>query len=251
MFLRGLRGFYEAPAEGEGTGTPATEGSGTAAPPGTGTSAPAGEGTPKTFTQAEVQAIAAKEARTAKAAAAAAQQERDALSAKLAEYEAKAREAEEAKLSATERAKRDAEREKAATEKRIADAEARAARAESARVDTHLGYQAQARVASIAAKLFNAELAPDVAETVKRALSIHRDDATGAETVMIQLGTATGDTEPLTDATWAKFCDARLARYFGTAGGSGAAHGRGAGAGANAYQNLPPTDRIRKGLEGR
>lgn len=168
--------------------------------------------------------------------------------AKLAEeLEQKAREAEEAKLSATQRAELERKREREAYEKRIADLDGLAKTERAKRHDALVRHAAASRVSTVAARLFNSAIAPDVESLVAGALRVEEVD--GREVVTIRLG-AEGDTEPL-ETGWQKFVDAKLNNYFKAEGGAGARHGSGTGGGSSSWAGLSASDKIAAGLQAR
>ncbi len=197
----------------------------------------------KTFTQAELDSIVQKRLRDLKPAI----EERDALAAKLAEYEAKQREAEEAKLSATQRAELERKREREAYEKKIADLDTSAKREREQRHALLRSQAAASSVASFAAKLLNDKLAPVAQREIASRLVVE-PQADGTERLMVRMSDAAADLEPV-ETGLAKLIDAEIAPvYFRAQGGAGSQHGGGAGNGASAWRHLSPADKIAAGL---
>lgn len=180
--------------------------------------------TEKTFTQAELDAIVQKRLRDLKPAI----EERDALAAKLAEYEAKQREAEEAKLSATQRAELERKREREAYEKKIADLDTSAKRERDQRHALMRSQRAASAVSGFAAKLLNDKLAPHVEQTIASRLVVEVQ-GDGTERLMVRMSDAAADLEPV-ETGLAKLIDSEVAPvFFRAQGGAGSQHGTGAG----------------------
>lgn len=205
----------------------------------------------KMLSQSEVSRIVAREVAKAKASADGLVRERDELSARVAEFEQRAREAEESKLTAAQRAELALKR---TTEKLEGERDAARKAAEMERQQRHQllkAHAAASHVGRISSRLFNPEIAPDLEALVMGALVVEADGA--SERVMLRVGNDPADVEPLSTEAFTKFADARLARYFATATGSGAPHGRGANGskGPIVPPNASPQDKIRAGLEAR
>ena len=188
------------------------------------------EGAPppeKTLTQSEVNAILARE--TAKIE----RRFKEQLAAlepqakRAAELEEAARAAEEAKLSATQRAELERKREREGYEAKIKDLDARAQTETQRRHGLMVQHAAASRLGTLAARLFNPEIAEELEGIASSAMRVEVVD--GREVVTIRLGTE-GDTEPL-ETGWQKFVDGKLSKFFKAAGGAGAAHGGGGGRG--------------------
>ena len=188
------------------------------------------EGAPppeKTLTQSEVNAILARE--TAKIE----RRFKEQLAAlepqakRAAELEEAARAAEEAKLSATQRAELERKREREGYEAKIKDLDARAQTETQRRHGLTVQHAAASRLGTLAARLFNPEIAEELEGIASSAMRVEVVD--GREVVTIRLGTE-GDTEPL-ETGWQKFVDGKLSKFFKAAGGAGAAHGGGGGRG--------------------
>ncbi len=184
--------------------------------------APVGE---KFYTKAEHTATILRETAKERAARVAIEQQLADANAKLAEYETKAREAEEAKLNASQRAELERKRER---EKLEAERETWKATAEKERALRHgaLTTEAATRlVSSLASRLSHADLAKDAARDL-RAHVVVQTDAAGNEAVVWQH--APGDTVPLEEGFKAYEASGALARFYRVATGSGAQHGSGA-----------------------
>ena len=188
------------------------------------------EGAPppeKTLTQSEVNAILARE--TAKIE----RRFKEQLAAlepqakRAAELEEAARAAEEAKLSAAQRAALERNREREGYEAKIKDLDARAQTETQRRHGLMVQHAAASRLGTLAARLFNPEIAEELEGIASSAMRVEVVD--GREVVTIRLGTE-GDTEPL-ETGWQKFVDGKLSKFFKAAGGAGAAHGGGGGRG--------------------
>ena len=196
------------------------------------------EGAPppeKTLTQTEVNAILARE--TAKIE----RRFKEQLAAlepqarRAAELEEAARAAEEAKLSATQRAELERKREREGYEAKIKDLDARAQTETQRRHGLMVQHAAASRLGTLAARLFNPEIAEELEGIASSAMRVEVVD--GREVVTIRLGTE-GDTEPL-ETGWQKFVDGKLSKFFKAAGGAGAAHGGGGGrCGASEFTTL-------------
>ena len=199
--------------------------------------------TEKTFTQAELDAIVQKRLRDLKPAV----EERDALAAKLAEYEAKQREAEEAKLSATQRAELERKRERESWEKKLADLDTTAKREREKRHEILRSQRAASAVATFASKLLNDRLAP-VVETQIASRLVVEVQGDGTERLMVRMSDAAADLEPVETAL-PKLIDAEIAPvFFRAQGGAGSQHGGNGGGGASSWRNLSPADKIAAGL---
>jgi len=188
------------------------------------------EGAPppeKTLTQTEVNAILARE--TAKIE----RRFKEQLAAlepqarRAAELEEAARAAEEAKLSATQRAELERKREREGFEAKIKELDVRAQTETQRRHGLMVQHAAASRLGTLAARLFNPEIAEELEGIASSAMRVEVVD--GREVVTIRLGTE-GDTEPL-ETGWQKFVDGKLSKFFKAAGGAGAAHGGGGGRG--------------------
>lgn len=171
--------------------------------------------------------------------------EKSALETRLAEFEAKAREAEEAKLSATQRADLERKREREAAEAKIATLTQQATTERSKRHEVLRQGRAASLASTLAAQLANAGLLPHVERSIAERLIVETDE-TGAERVVIQMG-APGDNEPL-ESGFPKFRDAHLTAFLKVAGGSGGQHGAGAAGGRATFAHLNPNDKIVAGL---
>lgn len=200
----------------------------------------------KTFTQAELDSIVQKRLRDLKPAV----EERDALAAKLAEYEAKQREAEEAKLSATQRAELERKRERESWEKKLADLDSTAKREREQRHALLRSQRAASAVATFASKLLNDRLAP-VVETQLASRLVVETQADGSERLMVRMSDAPADLEPVETAL-PKLIDSEIAPvFFKAQGGAGSQHGTGASNGTASWKNLSPDDKIAAGLGAR
>lgn len=171
------------------------------------------------------------------------------LAQRLAAIEEEKRAAEEAKLSAAQRAdlERKREREKLEAERETWKATAEKERA--LRHDTLRGGRASSLAASIAAQLANPGLLPHVEAIIAQRLVVEQTDA--GERVVIRLGSE-GDNEPL-ESGFAKFRDEHLAPFFKVATGSGAHHGAGGAGTGNraALLAMSPEERIEAGERAR
>lgn len=209
------------------------------------------EGAPppeKTLTQSEVNAILARE--TAKIE----RRFKEQLAAlepqarRAAELEEAARAAEEAKLSATQRAELERKRERDGYEAKIKDLDARAQTETQRRHGLMVQHAAASRLGTLAARLFNPEIAEELEGIASSAMRVEVVD--GREVVTIRLGTE-GDTEPL-ETGWQKFVDGKLSKFFKAAGGAGAAHGGGGGrGGASEFATLQDLVTARLKITGR
>ena len=146
---------------------------------------------------------------------------------RAAELEEAARAAEEAKLCATQRAELERKRERDGYEAKIKDLDARAQTETQRRHGLMVQHAAASRLGTLAARLFNPEIAEELEGIASSAMRVEVVD--GREVVTIRLGTE-GDTEPL-ETGWQKFVDGKLSKFFKAAGGAGAAHGGGGGRG--------------------
>ena len=199
----------------------------------------------KTLTQSEVNAILARE--TAKIE----RRFKEQLAAlepqarRAAELEEAARAAEEAKLSATQRAELERKREREGFEKRIAELDVSARTEREKRHALLIRAEASTRMNAVASKLFNPALATAAMREVTDRLRVEVD-AEGNEHVVAVMGSEQ-DREPLTTA-WEKIERDHLSPFFKAAGGAGAAHGGGGGRGAGSqYATLQDlvTDRLK------
>lgn len=199
----------------------------------------------KTFTQDEVNAFLAKEKRKVEERLLNAEN----LAKELETLRQEKQAAEEAKLSATQRAELERKREKENYEKKVADLDAVAKRERSARHDLLRSTRAAEAVSSIASKLLNDRLAPTVQREIASRLVVEQQ-ADGTERLMVRMSDAAADLEPA-DAALPKLIDAEIAPvFFKAQGGSGAQHGGGNG-GAAPWKNLSPDDRIAQGFTQR
>jgi len=202
----------------------------------------------RTFTQEELNAIVARETKKITSRFEPAIAEAEKARARLAELEEAARAAEEAKLSAAQRADLERKREREGYEKRIAELDAGVTRERTLRHQSLVRHAAASKLSTVSAKLFNAEIAEEIEGIVANSLRVEEID--GREVVSIRLG-AEGDTEPL-ETGWQKFVDAKLSKFFKAAGGAGAAHGGGgASGGVKTWGHLSPADKIAAGLPAR
>lgn len=168
------------------------------------------------------------------------------LREKLTVLEQEKQAAEEAKLSAAQRAELESKRKTDAYEAKIAALDEAAKKERNARQQLMRSHAAANVVSRFATRLFNPEIAQDVERLVAERVVIETGPD-GAERLALVMG-APGDTEPLSDAVVQKFADTHLARFFKAQGGSGAQHGTGAGARAGARQIANPTDRMAAAL---
>lgn len=189
---------------------------------------PAGEQPPeKTLTQSEVNAILARERSSLERKFNERIAALEPQAKRAAELEEAARAAEEAKLSATQRAELERKREREGYEAKIKDLDARAQTETQRRHGLMVQHAAASRLGTLAARLFNPEIAEELEGIASSAMRVEVVD--GREVVTIRLGTE-GDTEPL-ETGWQKFVDGKLSKFFKAAGGAGAAHGGGGGRG--------------------
>ena len=208
---------------------------------------PAGEqpATEKTLTQSEVNAILARERSSLERKFNERIAALEPQAKRAAELEEAARAAEEAKLSATQRAELERKREREGYEAKIKDLDARAQTETQRRHGLMVQHAAASRLGTLAARLFNPEIAEELEGIASSAMRVEVVD--GREVVTIRLGTE-GDTEPL-ETGWQKFVDGKLSKFFKAAGGAGAAHGGGGSAGGRAsWAGLNATDKIAAGL---
>ncbi len=147
---------------------------------------------------------------------------------RAAELEEAARAAEEAKLSATQRAELERKREREGFEAKIKELDVRAQTETQRRHGLMVQHAAASRLGALASRLFNPEIAEELEGIASSAMRVEVVD--GREAVTIRLGTE-GDTEPL-ETGWQKFVDGKLSKFFKAAGGAGVAHGGGGGRGA-------------------
>ena len=188
------------------------------------------EGAPppeKTLTQTEVNAILARERSSLERKFNERIAALEPQARRAAELEEAARAAEEAKLSATQRAELERKREREGYEAKIKDLDARAQTETQRRHGLMVQHAAASRLGTLAARLFNPEIAEELEGIASSAMRVEVVD--GREVVTIRLGTE-GDTEPL-ETGWQKFVDGKLSKFFKAAGGAGAAHGGGGGRG--------------------
>lgn len=188
------------------------------------------EGAPppeKTLTQSEVNAILARERSNLERKFNERIAALEPQARRAAELEEAARAAEEAKLSATQRAELERKREREGYEAKIKDLDARAQTETQRRHGLMVQHAAASRLGTLAARLFNPEIAEELEGIASSAMRVEVVD--GREVVTIRLGTE-GDTEPL-ETGWQKFVDGKLSKFFKAAGGAGAAHGGGGGRG--------------------
>ena len=218
--------------------------------PETQTEKPAGEQPPeKTLTQSEVNAILARETRKLRATFEPAVAEAESLKARLAEIEADRARAEEAKLSATQRADLERKREREAFEKRIGELDTLSKTERQKRHVLLIRAEASGRMNAVASRLFNPALATAAMREVTDRLRVEVDEQ-GNEHVVAVMGSEQ-DREPLTTA-WEKIERDHLAPFFKAAGGAGAAHGGGGSAGGrSAFAGMSPTEKIAASLKGR
>ena len=188
------------------------------------------EGAPppeKTLTQSEVNAILARERSSLERKFNERIAALEPQAKRAAELEEAAHAAEEAKLSATQRAELERKREREGYEAKIKDLDARAQTETQRRHGLMVQHAAASRLGTLAARLFNPEIAEELEGIASSAMRVEVVD--GREVVTIRLGTE-GDTEPL-ETGWQKFVDGKLSKFFKAAGGAGAAHGGGGGRG--------------------
>lgn len=181
----------------------------------------------KTLTQSEVNAILARERSNLERKFNERIAALEPQAKRAAELEEAARAAEEAKLSATQRAELERKRERESFEAKIKDLDARAQTETQRRHGLMVQHAAASRLGTLAARLFNPEIAEELEGIASSAMRVEVVD--GREVVTIRLGTE-GDTEPL-ETGWQKFVDGKLSKFFKAAGGAGAAHGGGGGRG--------------------
>ena len=187
----------------------------------------------KILPQSKVNEIVAKE----KAAVARSYEEKlkayEATAQELAELRAEKQKADEAKLSAAERATREQQRRDDAITKERAELIGKAERAERRRIDEKRSTLASRKAATIASKLSSPELAEDVAEKIAHRIVV-RDDGKGGDLVMFRMSDAEDDVEPFEEGFKKWEAAGSLARFMRVEGGSGARHGSGAGGGGRA-----------------
>jgi nanoRNase/pAp phosphatase (c-di-AMP/oligoRNAs hydrolase) len=200
----------------------------------------------KTLTQSEVNAILARETRKLRATFEPAVAEAESLKARLAEIEADRARAEEEKLTAQQRQDRKIAAERDGYQKQIADLSARAQDELKRRHGLMVQHAAASRIGSVATRLFNPEIAPEIESLVSSAMAVEAVD--GREVVTIRVGE---DVEPI-ETGWQRFVDTKLNKFFKAAGGAGAAHGGGGSAGGrSAFAGMSPTEKIAASLKGR
>ena len=209
------------------------------------------EGAPppeKTLTQSEVNAILARERSNLERKFNERIAALEPQARRAAELEEAARAAEEAKLSATQRAELERKRERDGYEAKIKDLDARAQTETQRRHGLMVQHAAASRLGTLAARLFNPEIAEELEGIASSAMRVEVVD--GREVVTIRLGTE-GDTEPL-ETGWQKFVDGKLSKFFKAAGGAGAAHGGGGGrGGASEFATLQDLVTARLKITGR
>lgn len=197
----------------------------------------------KRFSQAEVNAMIAKDRRKLEERLS----QTDGIAKELEALREEKRVAEEAKLSKTQREELDRKREREAYEKKIADLAAAAATERDKRHATARGHKAASLVGTIAARLYSEKAAPHIEALIASRLVVEAQ-ADGSERLMLRMSDASADLEPI-DTAWPKFCDAEIApAFFKAQGGAGSQHGTGAGAGRTAWAHLSPADKIMAGL---
>ena len=200
-------------------------------PSSNGTSAPEA----KLYTKAEHTATIAREVAKERLQRETIQRERDELAAKVAEADAAREQAELAKLSATEREKRQRESETTTLKAERDAAKAEAVRERTARHGTAIAHAASRKVASVAASLSHPGLATDFEREVA-AHAVVQVDASGVESVAWQH--APGDVVPFEEGFKAHEAAGHFARFMRVATGSGAQHGSGGGVGGARASNL-------------
>lgn len=171
------------------------------------------------------------------------------LREKLTVLEQEKQAAEEAKLSAAQRAELERKREKDAYEAKIAALDAQAKKERETRQQLMRSHAASSVVSRFAARLFNPEIAQDVERLVAERVVVETG-SDGVERAALVMG-APGDTEPLSEAAVQKFADAHLTRFFKAQGGSGSQHGGTANGRTVARQIANPTDRMAEALAQR
>lgn len=150
--------------------------------------------------------------------------ERDALAAKLAEYEAEKAKAEEAKMSAEQRRAAEAKRERDKLDAELNGYKTAAAQERAKRHEVMRAGKASSLAATIAADIANPGLVPYVERAIADRVVVV-DDGHGNETLMLRMG-AEGDNEAV-ETAFPKLRDTELKAFFRTATGSGAQHGAG------------------------
>ena len=207
------------------------------------------EGAPppeKTLTQSEVNAILARERSNLERKFNERIAALEPQAKRAAELEEAARAAEEAKLSATQRAELERKREREGYEKRIGELDALSKTEREKRHALLIQAEASARMSAVAPKLFNPSLVKAATREVTDRLRVEVDGE-GNEHVVAVMGSEQ-DREPLATA-WEKIERDHLAPFFKAAGGAGAAHGGGGSAGGRAsWAGLNATDKIAAGL---
>lgn len=173
---------------------------------------------------------------------------RSELEQRLAAIESEKAAAEEAKLSATQRAELERKREREGYEAKVNALTAQATTERAKRHEVLRAGKAASLASTMAAQLANAGLLPHVERSIAERLVVEVGDD-GAERVVIQLG-APGDVEPL-ESGFAKFRDAHLTAFLKVATGSGAQHGAGAPGGRASFAHLSPTDKMLVGLNAK
>lgn len=239
---RPVRNADGAAASSSGTGATSTTGS-TAAAGDAAAAAADTKVTEKMLPQSEVNAILAREKRKLEdrlTAAANVEKELEALREER-------RQAEEAKLSAAQRAELERKREREAYEKKIADLDTSAKRERDQRHALMRSQRAASTVATFASKLLNDKLAPIAEQTIASRLVVEVQ-ADGTEKLMVRMSDAAADLEPVETAL-PKLIDAEIAPvFFRAQGGAGSQHGGNGGGGASSWRNLSPADKIAAGL---
>lgn len=180
---------------------------------------------PRTFTQEDLNRIVGERAGKTQRELQEARQQLEELTKRAAAWEEEKRAAEEAKLGEVERFKKTAEREQARLNKELEAASGTAKATRERLHKTLVSHEAASRTAPLAAKLFNPELARDVAAKASGAMSVEVDGR-GNERVVIVVD---GEPEPLTEEAWGRYVDKHLKGYLVTPGGAGTPAGRAQG----------------------
>jgi len=170
--------------------------------------------------------------------------------AKLAEIEAERQKAEEAKLSATQRAELERKREQEKTAAQIAALTNAATQERAKRHDAMRSHKAASIASAFATQLWTPDLLPHVESAVAARLVVV-DDGKGGEQVLVRMG-AEGDNEPVETALPKLREDPTLRGFLKINGGSGAQHGGGGGSGPSFDpMSGDPTEMIAAGLKAR
>jgi hypothetical protein len=178
----------------------------------------------KMLSQSEVNAILAREKRKLEDRLTAAAN----IEKELESLREERRQAEEAKLSAAQRAELERKRERESWEKKLADLDTTAKREREQRHALLRSQAAASSVAGFAAKLLNDKLAPVAQREIASRLVVE-PQSDGTEKLMVRMSDATADLEPV-ETGLAKLIDAEIAPvYFRAQGGAGSQHGGGAG----------------------